>query len=375
MTKIDNPFVEYGYFGSEYFCDRETETETLLGALHNGRNVTLMAPRRMGKTGLIKHVFEHIEANEPEAVCFYIDIFSTKTLEQMVRKMAEAIVGRLDSPVQSIKRKLQEIVASIRPTMTFDQMDGTPQLSLDLVPERTRTSLKQLFEYIKVSERTCYMAIDEFQQVVSYKEESVDALIRSMIQFIPNLHIIFSGSEQHLLAEMFMSPKHPFFHSTQIMTLGAISEDSFFSFAHKFFSDQGRELVRDDFNYLYNTFEGHTWYLQATLNRMWEQKDAPLDKQLIIDSVNRLVQEQEPVFQNYCNLLTTNQMAVLQAIAKEGKVKEPTAHAFITRHRLPSQSSVRMAIKSLVQKQLLFADPKSGYSVYDRFFAIWLRRM
>ena len=87
---------------------------TLLSALHNNRNVTLMAPRRMGKTGLIHHLFNHIHEAEPEAACFYIDIFSTKNLEQMVQKMGEAIMGKIDSPVQSVKRNLEALVRNCR---------------------------------------------------------------------------------------------------------------------------------------------------------------------------------------------------------------------------------------------------------------------
>ena len=36
----------------EYFCDREAETKTLMSHLKNGRNVTLISPRRLGKTSL-----------------------------------------------------------------------------------------------------------------------------------------------------------------------------------------------------------------------------------------------------------------------------------------------------------------------------------
>ena len=52
--KPNNPFLIAGYHSPEFFCDREQETSTILDALHNGRNVTLIAPRRMGKTGLIR---------------------------------------------------------------------------------------------------------------------------------------------------------------------------------------------------------------------------------------------------------------------------------------------------------------------------------
>ena len=50
---LENPFVVIGYKSPEYFCDREKETQDLMMHLKGGNNVTLMSPRRMGKTGLI----------------------------------------------------------------------------------------------------------------------------------------------------------------------------------------------------------------------------------------------------------------------------------------------------------------------------------
>ena len=113
--KINNPFPEYGYFGSEYFCDREKETEKLIEALRNGSNVTLMAPRRIGKTGLIHHVFEQIKAREKDTQCFYVDIFSTKSFSQMVQFVVNAVMGKLDTPSQAVKRKLTRYITALRP--------------------------------------------------------------------------------------------------------------------------------------------------------------------------------------------------------------------------------------------------------------------
>ena len=67
MKTINNPFITYGYKGSRYFCDRENESRQLIEALQNERNVTLIAPRRVGKTGLIKHVFDQIERQDKDA--------------------------------------------------------------------------------------------------------------------------------------------------------------------------------------------------------------------------------------------------------------------------------------------------------------------
>ena len=55
MNRITIPFLVYGYAGPDYFCDRKEDTQKLISALRNGRNITLMSPRRMGKTGLIKN--------------------------------------------------------------------------------------------------------------------------------------------------------------------------------------------------------------------------------------------------------------------------------------------------------------------------------
>ena len=52
-----NPFVVGRYVSDKYFCDREGETSFLIKQIENGRNVALISPRRLGKTGLIQHLF------------------------------------------------------------------------------------------------------------------------------------------------------------------------------------------------------------------------------------------------------------------------------------------------------------------------------
>lgn len=89
--KPNNPFLISGYYSPEFFCDREQETRVILEALHNGRNVTLIAPRRMGKTGLIRHAFYHLKEQQPDIDTFYLDIYSTQSLGDFVRLFADAV--------------------------------------------------------------------------------------------------------------------------------------------------------------------------------------------------------------------------------------------------------------------------------------------
>ena len=76
IAKIKNPFVVNGYVSEEYFCDRESETAELTGALRNERNMVVVSSRRMGKTGLIEHCF-HQKEIERGYYTFYIDIYAT----------------------------------------------------------------------------------------------------------------------------------------------------------------------------------------------------------------------------------------------------------------------------------------------------------
>ena len=94
--ELGNPFVVSGYVGGKYFCDRKNETDKLILQLTNGNNVSLISPRRMGKSGLIRHCFDN-EKIKKEYYTFFIDIYATATLEEFVIAMGKEIVDKLKS--------------------------------------------------------------------------------------------------------------------------------------------------------------------------------------------------------------------------------------------------------------------------------------
>lgn len=69
-----NPFIIESYLSPEYFCDRVEETALLTRHLTNRCNVALIAPRRLGKSGLIHNCFQQKEIRELYH-CIYIDIY------------------------------------------------------------------------------------------------------------------------------------------------------------------------------------------------------------------------------------------------------------------------------------------------------------
>ena len=216
-----NPFITFGYEGPEYFCDRQKETSELTSLVRNGNNVVLMSPRRMGKTGLLYHCFGQEEIKN-EYSTFIIDILSTSNLSDMVVTMGKAILSQLMPLGQRAISKFTRAVSSLRPTMTMDPM-GNANFSIDIAQLSTpEYSLEEIFRYIEESDRHVLIAMDEFQQITSYPEKNVEAVLRTYIQRSKNSTWIFSGSSRHLLSEMFLAPSRPFYASTSFLSLECI---------------------------------------------------------------------------------------------------------------------------------------------------------
>ena len=187
------------------FCDRVKETKRLIGALENGRNVTLIAPRRYGKTGLIHHVFNTMS---PEVQCLYLDIYALKNLTEFSKAFATAVVGMLDMPIEKVLSSIAGFFTSCRLTIV-PQEDGTSKFSFDIQLDQAEATLDEAFAYLKRRGRNVVIAIDEFQQILEFPETGTEALLRGYVQSVPDVRFVFAGSRHHLMGEMFMSAKHP----------------------------------------------------------------------------------------------------------------------------------------------------------------------
>ena len=368
---MQNPFIIANYISPDYFCNRDRETKVMMEALKNGRNLTLISPRRMGKTGLIKHLFYQLEPEKPAVATFYLDIFFTQNLNEFVQLFASIVLGKLDLKVQRVMKNAGNFLKNLRPVFTIDDYTGMPKVSVQIEQNHEESSLKDIFDYLHASGKECCIAIDEFQQVAAYPQKGVEALLRSYIQFLPNVHFIFSGSKHHVMEEMFFSAKRPFYQSTQILSIDRIDRSEYYRFASNFFGPK-RPLSSDTFSYIYDEFDGHTWYIQLILNRLYgnrQKPDIPAVQRVITD----IVAESEYLFGKMLAAYAPVAVRLLKAIANERCVKEINSGKFISRYGLKATSSVNTALKKLVDKELVYKT-KEGYIVYDRFMAIWLRQ-
>ena len=367
-----NPFILTGYVSPDYFCDREQETQKLISALQNGRNVTLISPRRIGKTGLIRHVFHRMEA-EKLAKCYYVDLYKTDSLASLVEQLANVVLGSLDTTKSKIIKQVSTFFKSLRPLFSFDSLTGVPTFMVDVKPEMAEHSLAEIFSYMEQSGQLCVVAMDEFQSITSYGDSSVEALLRSHIQQLTSVHFVFSGSQRHVLENMFASANRPFYQSTQILNLNEIEEQAYCNFATAKLAAHRQQLNADVFGYLYQELAGHTWYVQMLLNRLYDSGEKLISREVVDKVLTGIVDENEATFQTFMRLVTPIQAKLLRAIAREGTVQQALGQSFISRYHLGATSTIRSALNALVEKELVL-DVQGAYRVYDRFFALWLKQ-
>lgn len=367
----NNPFLISGYHSPEYFCDRKQETAKITDGLHNGRNITLIAPRRMGKTGLIRHTFQNINNQDSKIITLYMDIFSTQSLGDFVKLFANTVLGKLDSNPKKALNRITRFIRSCRPIFTIDELTGIPKVTIDVVPSEEENTLKEIFDYLASSEKRCYIAIDEFQQISEYPEQGVEALLRSYTQFVTNVNFIFAGSKKHIMQEMFTSRKRPFYQSSQIITIDAIEKEEYANFAIKHFSENNITLPKKIFDNIYDKYDGHTWYIQVILNRLYGFH-REVNEELVNYAISEIISDYSYSYADLMKAYPSSNIRLLKAIAKEGCVKEILSGNFITKYRLRAASSVSTSLKKLTENELVYKTDK-GYIIYDRLMDEWLR--
>ena len=177
-----NPFVVGRYVSDKYFCDREGETSFLIKQIENGRNVALISPRRLGKTGLIQHLF-HQESIEKNYHAFFVDIYATTSLTEFVYLLGKAIYDELKPKKTVWTERFFQIITSLRAGFKLDMVTGEPSFDIGLGDiQAPQTTLDEIFAYLETADKPCIVAIDEFQQIGGYEEKNVEALLRTKIQ-------------------------------------------------------------------------------------------------------------------------------------------------------------------------------------------------
>jgi hypothetical protein len=329
----------------------------------------------MGKTGLLKHLAQHLESQDITAL--YLDIYATQNLREFTLVLLNGIFEGVPQR-SSLGKQFLTFIKKIRATVSFDSISGQPQLGLEFVNnDQYLYSLKSLFQLLEKQEKPIVLLIDEFQQIATYPEKTMEALLRTHIQQLKYTRFVFSGSNKHLLTNMFQDQSRPFYMSTQLLELRTIDETAYREFIVAQFAKGGRTLTEEVLDEIVRFSRLHTYYTQAVCNRLYSLGVRKIKLNDLREACSQILKEQEGVFFQYRHLLTTQQWKLLEAIALEGRVYNPTSAAFIKKYDLGAASAVQRSLVALEQKEMIYrqqAEKGNYLLLYDVFLSRWLER-
>lgn len=367
-----NPFVIEGYLSPEYFCDRIDETALLTRHLTNRCNVALIAQRRLGKSGLIHNCF-YQKAIREQYHCIFVDIYDTKDLNEFVYALGKGILTALKPKGRKAWEFFVNMLQSLKSTISFD-INGNPEWSVGIGDiQAPDTTLDEIFAYLEHADKPCIVAIDEFQTIASYPEKTVEATLRKRIQNCHNASFVFSGSKRHMMALMFTSQSRPFYHSSSIMGLEPIDRTVYRDFANRHLARNGKTISDEAFSYIYDHFDGVTWYIQYILNMLYTAIST--DRLLTTDdakaAIASILAQHRFAYQALVYQLTSKQKQVLTAIAAENGPTSIMSQAFLRKYGLGA-STVQGAVKVLLDRDFISQDD-GAYRLCDKFLEMYLQ--
>ena len=261
--------------------------------------------------------------------------------------------------------------------MSYNPLTGDSELTLTYLSDREKQqTLASIFEFVERQNKKTIIAIDEFQQIRKYGS-NMEALLRSYIQPLKKVQFIFCGSKKHIMSEMFTDARSPFYESTRCLYLEKIDRDVYAEFIVRMFAKGKKSITNEALDFILDWTKRHTFYTQSLCNHIFMKSEKNVGKGNVLLSANQILKENEQIFIQWRELLTSNQWSYLKAVAKEQSVEKPFATQFIRKYNIGKSANSQRLLEALIDKELILPTSTlegTCYSVYNVFLSRWLER-
>ncbi len=377
MINRKNPFKFDREVDGSYFCGREDAISDTEDYIVNQTNMIMFSKRRIGKSSLIKEVFNN--RLDKGILTAHVDIYAISNIRELYEYLKEGIECSLLGKESSLD-KLSKLTQTLNDFFVNSDIklivSGSPKIEISSTEKDYYKSLQQLFygyfAFLKANNLQAIIAIDEFQKIVSLKDsEKVEALLRTIVNKRENCSFIFTGSKRNLLLSLFNKSDRPFFKLGTEYPLNPIDMLEFFKWTESRFKVKNVILEKDAFEYLYDISDGETRFIQLVSYKLFRtQEDSSIITLAIMAKyVNSIIKSKKD-FGMYLETFTTAQQNTLKVIAVSGGVNLFDEKVLI-RYDIKT-SSLQSAIKSLMEKGIVFKS--DDYVQFEDIeFKLWLK--
>ncbi len=365
-------YFPQGIAVDETFCNREEERANLKASIEAHEHIVMVAPRRYGKTSLIAQALK--ESKHPNINIDFFFVLTQTEVNRSIEAGVSKIVSELLPKTKAACNKLINTIRNYNPKLSINILGQKVEIS---APQKSEISISELLMALdKVAEKvrkTCVVVFDEFQQVGQLKENhAIEASIRHAVERSMNTSYIFCGSNRHLLNEMFSDKSRPLYHLCDLMTIGRISNESYYKFLNKMAKKKWRQLLDTDvIHEIVHLTENHSYHLNALCRRLWRDSKVP-SISYVRNTWDRYVNKQRGWIETDLSRLTLNRRKILTALAYEA-TNEPLGQHFSKNVGL-APSGINRGLIDLQKLDMVNKDEKGYFHVLDPVISYYIRK-
>lgn len=352
---MDSPF-QFGTLATDNnFIDRVSERAELKQMLSSGINVTLISPRRWGKSSLVKKAMDELTAERKEIRVCYIDAFSINSEEEFYSTFAAKVIS---IPGITISDGINDVL-SVNLRYKPQEMDKLEILNL---PEKIARDKK-----IRI-----IVCIDEFQQLVNLPEYAdMEGKMRSVWQQQKNTSYCCYGSKKHMMLDIFNDSQKPFYRFSNIIFMPKIAREDWIPFILNGFSKTGKHISEEYAQRICDITDCHSWYLQQFCFFIWNATETSVNEGIFQACRERLIDTNAPMFTSDVEKLTPSQREMLKAIVS-GETKL-TAKEVLDKYHLGNPNTIVRNKRVLLEKSFVESD-NGILSISDPVFLLWYKK-
>jgi hypothetical protein len=361
-----NPFHYTSPVAAEDLVDRQRELSEILDLAYSGNNARLAAPRRYGKTSLLRAVLA--DADRRGFAVVYVDFFGVLTLDDIARRVEAAYVTALTG-------KLGQWFAAVRQTLkpTARLGGGPVPAQVEVTAAGNEEPLAQRLDLpLRLHERTgqrVLVAFDEFQDVLQAGQ--ADAVIRSVIQHHSQAaSYVFAGSHVGMMAELFGDRRRAFYAQAAPIPLPPLAPEDLGEFIGDRFRSTGKD-VGDVLGALLGAADGHPQRAMLLAYALWNLTPIgqAADEEIWVAAYRQTVAVTLDEIRSLWTALPSNARRVITAVA------ENRGGLYSRSSGQPRGGSVAAAVRALTDLGEIIEDDRVvvGYRVVDPLFASWIR--
>lgn len=367
---MKNPF----YFGNEVygddFCNRITELKELKLDCASGQNVLLYAPRRFGKTSLLRKLEQDMN-DKKEYKVLYLDLFSISSIDEFIQKYFDLIAKSFETPTSKfidILKNILKIRANINMTLNTS---GDMFYSLSVNKKEQIKTLEDVlnlpFLYAKKFDKKIIVIFDEFQEI---EQLNFEKKLRSVIQtHTREVAYLFSGSKKSILTQMFNDNTRAFYKGVKHFHINEIKLNDWNIFIKSKFDKSGKIINDKHIKKIYQITKGFPYYMQEIMSVVWSKADKKVNDDILEQSLKLIIERENDLYSLMWTQLTPNQKNTLKYIISFDGLNL-YANENIKESNLTA-TTLKSTLEALIKKDIC-TKKNNQYHLIDPFMKYWL---